>query len=400
MSAARIFRYDLQNSVSGHTLLLQTQHLCGGCYTPAWEPPEQIDSGQTRGMQAESCGFMTGTEGWVKYQIRRDSAGEIRGLVYLYWTNPYWGVTFGRTALATLRWTANCDEDPPAAGSGFSSDEDPPFGFTLSMESTGHNGSPTDIDNLSELYRVPLAPVFIFGAAGIWERMDVTMKLSSSETPTLFPGPGQRTMSLETHPKRTILEGQWSGNNVNVGVRPIWGGQYEITLADSTPGRALNVTTICSFGTGGLAKLFDTNHALESLVSTGNVGTSHSEIAKANVALVGVSEVLRAAGVSENNGASRLGLSTPKVFTSTTIKKQVQEIGVKDSLVLDALAAAAAEHAKESAYTLWPAPDVALQLYQQLEDGRLAGYQLLYQRVLGDGTVLASAFLTFRPSLS
>jgi hypothetical protein len=348
-------------------------------------------------MQAESCGFMTGTEGWVKYRIRRNSDQEMRGLVYLYWTNPYWGITFGRSALATLRWTANCDEDAPAAGSGFSSDEDPPFGFKLSIEGTDWNGSPTEIDELGELYRVPLAPVFVFSTGGIWERMDVRMKLSSDEMPSVFPAPGQRTHSLDTRPQRSILEGQWSDDHVNVGIRHVWGGQYEVTLADMTPGRPFNVTTVCSFGTSGLAKVFVGDHLLESMLSTKDVGTSHVEIAKANVALSGISAVLRTAGVLGGNGASWLGMSTSKHVTATTLKKQVHEIGVMDSPVLDVLAGAAVEHAKESDYTLWPAPGVALQLYKELEDGRLVGYRLLYQRVLGDGTVLGSGFLTFRP---
>jgi hypothetical protein len=221
MSAARIFRYDLHNDVFGHTLTLQREHLCGGCYTPDWEPPEVIDYGQSRGMQAESCGIMTGTQGWVKYRIRRNSDQADRGLVYLYWTNPYFGVTRGRQALATIRWTANCDEDAPAAGSGFSSDEDPPFGFRLSIEGTSRNGSPTDVDELGDLYRVPLAPVFVFGTGGIWERMDVRIRLSSDETPSVFPSPGQRTMSLDVHPRRTILEGQWSAGHVQVGIRHV-----------------------------------------------------------------------------------------------------------------------------------------------------------------------------------
>ncbi len=399
MSASRIFRYDLHNNVFGHTLLLLKEHLCGGCYTPDWEPPEQIEFGQTRGMQAESCGVMTGTQGWVKYRIRRNSDQEIRGLVYLYWTNPYFGVTFGRTALATLRWTANCDEDAPAAGSGFSSDEDPPFGFKLSMEGTSHNGSPTDIDELGDLYRVPLAPVFIFGAGGIWERMDVRMKLSSDEMPSVFPAPGQRTLSLETQPRRSILEGQWSDDRATVGIRPIWAGQYEVTLADTTPGRPLNVTTECSFGTGGLAKMFTGDHVVESMVVTKNVTASHTDVAKAMVASAGMSAVLRTAGMLSSNGASALGMSTSEVVTAASLKKQVREIGVQDSAVVDALAVTAAEHAKESHYTLWPAPGVALQLYKELENGRTAGYKLLYQRVLADGAVLSSAFLTFRPPL-
>ncbi len=405
MSPARVFRYDLFNNVFGHTLVLQKDDLCGGCYTSGWEPPQQIESGQTRGFQAESCGhlfgggFMTGTEGWVKYQIIRDSDQAMRGLVYLYWTNPYFGVTFGRFALATLRWTANCDEDAPDAGSSFSSDEAPPAGFSLSIEGTMRNGSPTDIDELGDLYRVPLAPVFIFGAGGIWENMEMSMKLSSDETPMVFPAPGQHTMSLETQPRRSIVEGHWSSDTVDVDIRQVWDLQYEVNITDTTPGRPFSLATICSFGTAGLAKLLAHDQTLESMVTTSMVKPSHAEIAKASVALSGISAVLRTAGASDDNGAAFLGIPSGRTFSAAALKKQIHDAGVVNSPFLDTLAETAAAHAKESNYTLWPVPDLALQWYRDLEDGHLVGYKLLYQRVLGDGTVLDSQFLTFRPQL-
>src|SRR4029079_15431459 len=349
MSASRIFKYELHNDVHGHTLILQQEHLCGGCYTPDWEPPSEIDFGQSKGMQAESCGIMTGTQGWVKYRIIRNSDQAMRGIVYLYWTNPYFGVTFGRHALASLRWTANCDEDPPAAGSGFStSDESPPFGFHLSLEGTYRNGSPTVIDGLGDVYRIPLAPVFVFGTGGIWERMDVVMKLSSEEVQSVFPGPVPRTLSLETKPRRVIIEGEWVGKDVDVIIRHIWAGQYEVIVTDTTRGLPINLTAVCSFGISGLARMFAGDHIIESMVTTEIVGTTHLDIGKATVALSAVSSVLRNIGELNVTGLSSLGLSKAKEkdIASATIKKNVLELGVIHSPVLDVLADSAAEHAK------------------------------------------------------
>lgn len=399
MTASRIFKYDLQNNVSGHTLILQQEHLCGGCYTPDWEPPPVIEFGQTRGMQAESCGFMTGTEGWVKYKISRDSDQQLRGLVYLYWTNPYFGVTFGRHALATSHWTANCDEDPPGAGSGFSSGEDAPFGFHLSIEGTGLNGSPTEVDELGDLYRVPLAPVFIFGTGGIWERMNVSMKLSTDEIQAVFPSQPPRTRSLDVHPRRSILEGQWSYDHIDINIRYLWSRTFEVTLNDTTPGRSLSITAVCTLGPSGLTQLYSHPSTLEAMELTKNVGSSQLEIAKANVVLAGMSAALRTVSSPEGRAISLFEVTDKSKLTAKALKKQVIDLGVATSPLVDAVAQAAAEHAKQSYYTLWPAPDVALQLYRELEDGRLAGFKLLYQRVLGDGTVLCSQFLSFRPSL-
>jgi hypothetical protein len=132
---------------------------------------------------------------------------------------------------------------------------------------------------------------------------------------------------------------------------------------------------------------------------TQNVGASRLEVAKASVVLAGMSAILGIVGSPEVRAASLLEVTDRSKLSVKSLKKQVLDIGVASSSLVDAVAEAAAEHARQSYYTLWPAPDVALQLYHELEDGRLAGFKVLYQRVLGDGTVLCSQFLSFRPSL-
>ncbi|MEO7427255.1 MAG: hypothetical protein ABI036_18855 [Fibrobacteria bacterium] len=398
MSASRIFKYELQNNVAGHTLILQQDHLCGGCYTPDWEPPAQIQFGQTRGMQAESCGFMTGTEGWVKYKIIRNSDNDNRGLVYLYWTNPYFGVTFGRHALATLRWTANCEEDSPGKGSGFSSDEDAPFGFNLSIEGTRRDGVPTVLDELGDLYRVPLAPVFIFGAGGIWERMDVLMKLSTDEIQYVLPSQPPSTRSLDIHPQRSILEGKWTDENIEVNIRFLWVHNYELTLVDTSPGKSLSITAVCTLGPSGLAQLYS-HHSILEAMEIMKIGSSHLEVARANVVLTGMSAILRTAGLIEGRATGPHDVIDKSKFNAKMLKEQVLGIGVTNSPLLEIVSQTAAEHAKQSYYTLWPTPDVALQLYRELENGRLVGFKILYQRVHGDGSVIFSRFLTFQPLL-
>src|SRR5215813_12146820 len=67
-------RYSVENAVANQTMLLEAKKLCGGCWTPGgWEPPASIASGVSGHWQSEACGFMTGTQGWVKYRLIRDS---------------------------------------------------------------------------------------------------------------------------------------------------------------------------------------------------------------------------------------------------------------------------------------------------------------------------------------
>jgi hypothetical protein len=140
----------------------------------------------------------------------------------------------------------------------------------------------------------------------------------------------------------------------------------------------------CSFGPSGLANFLSAESTLRTVVASNEIGTTHADIAGADVALTGVSAALR---------SNRL-----QAGASSSMTEQVHELvktyGVADSATLRKIATMARTHLTISDYTLFPGAGVSLQLYREFEGGRLAGYSLHYLRLAEDGQVLTDVFLS------
>src|SRR4051794_23634329 len=109
MSAMRSFRTVVRNS--SQFVLRQTfNHLCNGMWTPGgWTPPGSIARGTSGGMQGESDGFPSATTGYAKYDVIREVNNSKQGMIYLYWSNPYYGFTNFRYTAAPLDVYPDCD---------------------------------------------------------------------------------------------------------------------------------------------------------------------------------------------------------------------------------------------------------------------------------------------------
>ena len=81
MAASRTFKIILTNN-SGVEITKRFEHLCHGEFTPGLDPPDSIAAGKQGVWRSESAGVLTGTEGYVKY----DLSGRT---VYIYWDNPF-----------------------------------------------------------------------------------------------------------------------------------------------------------------------------------------------------------------------------------------------------------------------------------------------------------------------
>lgn len=83
----------------------------------------------------------------------------------------------------------------------------------------------------------------------------------------------------------------------------------------------------------------------------------------------------------------------PTSVSARALARTARSYGVAPSEALTAVAESAATNAPLAEHTLYPATGIALQLFRELEDGRLTGYSLLYQRVAEAGEPMASSFL-------
>jgi hypothetical protein len=88
--AKRSIRVTLSNNTDYSLILLGNAGPCHGKWTEGgWNPPDQIQSKTHGAWQSQSDGFLTGTEGWVKYLIATKDPRCTQQLVYIHWDNPF-----------------------------------------------------------------------------------------------------------------------------------------------------------------------------------------------------------------------------------------------------------------------------------------------------------------------
>ncbi|HEY5242605.1 MAG TPA: hypothetical protein VIJ22_14095 [Polyangiaceae bacterium] len=95
--AKRTTRVTLSNNTPFDLDLVGSGVLCHGKWTEGgWAPPAKIPGKTGASWQSQSDGFLTGTEGWVKYVIQNTGVDARSGgipclneLVYIHWDNPF-----------------------------------------------------------------------------------------------------------------------------------------------------------------------------------------------------------------------------------------------------------------------------------------------------------------------
>jgi hypothetical protein len=171
-------------------------HHCGnsltrGIWTPGgWEPPSIIEAKTEQAWQAESSGIATGTEGYVKYKIGKvplvvpggpPPKPELADTIYIYWNNPFVGVTSAKGSSSVSDVHPDCDAPDESQGTTFA---DPNSQFEVHSTRHTEDGtavpSPLDGNEGPILFEVPIAPIVVFGELHIiehaWVRFDIRTK--------------------------------------------------------------------------------------------------------------------------------------------------------------------------------------------------------------------------------
>jgi hypothetical protein len=102
--AARSTAVTFANNTHNTLLLKVGENLAHGEWST--EPPNEIGPGSQVGWGSESSGFLTGTEGWVRYypvDANTDNVGipspvPDSATIYIYWDNPFAGSNSYQTA--------------------------------------------------------------------------------------------------------------------------------------------------------------------------------------------------------------------------------------------------------------------------------------------------------------
>ncbi|HXG30801.1 MAG TPA: hypothetical protein VNK81_04075 [Thermodesulfobacteriota bacterium] len=184
---ARTVTIDIQNATD-IVLTKSAEHHCWGEWTPALNPHDQILPGEVHRFKSESGGPITGTEGYVKYQLQYESFAadgnpvSHNDTLYIYWNNPIMGVTEVKAFISDgTDVRPDCDADDDIGST-----------FGILSEFTVDKGpmtqAPSGASAVDVLAGVIFGPVSLFGMAGISEDAYVPLRVrraaSKDTTPT------------------------------------------------------------------------------------------------------------------------------------------------------------------------------------------------------------------------
>jgi hypothetical protein len=382
---ARTFRVVISNACSFLTLNQTFNHLCGGDWTPGgWTPPNTISPGTSGGIQAESNRFMSGTEGYVKYDVR--DANDKRGMVYVYWNNPFYGITYFRAVTAADDVEPDCDY---SGGGGPPAPAKVPFMITQDYKLS--SDSP-DVDHLLNSFVV--GPIEFFGKVGINEHpeLDITVSDDLSGQVQVFGTASLGPVNLRLLTRATTQQwvGKWANGAVSLDIVPAGSGELSANVHDGSTAPPFSL--IETFAPGA-ANLFLAQESSIRRLLDGQVQGSLQRAAFAQAAK----------SVIEQVGQSPFSVSaTAKRFQSlvgdvqTNSPADLIKIKAKAGVVGRVLGALVQGQGGVG----YLSNHIALWLFGEFQSGRQTGTQLQFQRLDPQGNVVTNLTLKFVPHIT
>lgn len=406
----RTFRTIIRNPTSDLNLVGTFNHLCHGQWTDLLQPPATIPPGGSGGMQSESNGVLTGTEGYAKYDVIR--AGTRVGMIYVYWDNPFFGITHFVFKSNAVDVNPDCDFSIPS-GSVFD-----PTGvtFTFGFDEYDHGGvGGGDLTNVTDLLGLSSAGIlstlagtlidvgspvegeiaYLAGVTGIDEHPELDLSVGDTPVstgifatvPPIF-GSGSEKMSHKLLMAATPEDwvGRWASENgkvtVNIVLTTPTASSTQLTAAihDATSAPPLSLTETF---VPGPQNLLAQGTSVFGILLKLQAKNPEEETA------------LRAAGATTIDTAIKA--PSEKALTRTHFEMLAKNTGVVDS---DAQGVGAAlvdliDFDQGAAYL---SNGIVLQLYAQLfSSGQLFGIQALYQRVNSSGDLIVNEMMNLVP---
>jgi Aegerolysin len=390
---ARTFRVLIKNTTEDTRLHLRDAHLCGGEWTSSdWNPPQDIQPGELKGFQSESDGFMTGTEGWAKYETV-DASNNGFGMVYVYWDNPYYGRTYFGLDKDFNDVKADCDVDDSSGGGSTFGAPNPqkPDNFDLLFSSLGYTESGTSSRTLTadELANMGLTPWTWPGLVGILKDPVLTTNfvVRAAPPPPQFGDLGKQTLAPLTDAVAANWTGEWSSDSVNIQITQTAWDMLQISVSDKTANPTLEFTE--TFAIGDRSRIIQS--ALDSVSALTGQGTNDT---LARALKLTVSDALRGVSPTQSRGATTPRIIRALISATDTLSTILTTKGM--SKVARTIADA---HVK-SRWQVWLSHGVGLELYWIIQGGGRVGERIHYQRVVGAGIVAADTMLNFVPAIA
>lgn len=231
----RSVRVHIYNESSYLTMQRTALQSCSGGWTDGWAaPPDTIAPGANSLFQAESDGVATGAIGYIKFDLL--AANGKHGMVYLYWDNPYMGVTTFKLRTDQMDVPVDCGPTDQNASTFGDSSNPPPLDFGIQYAYGDQDGGNAMNDTpLQTLGSALEGPAAIFGESNIIAHAWVDIHIQDQE-PRGLPStpPAMYTFSAKSNVAPNDWVGHWSGSGVDVQISSKSGSMVSVQVTDST----------------------------------------------------------------------------------------------------------------------------------------------------------------------
>jgi|GEM_PF-3330364 len=272
---ARTFRVVIHNTSNYLRLVKTFDHLCWGDWTPGgWEPKSAIEPGASAGFQGESGGPLSGTEGYVKYDV----VGPDRhhGMIYVYWDNPFYGVTTFRVIKAADDVAPDCDYDPPEGGSGFSDSSQ--LDFNLVKTGFRYTDSGGVITDMTDFVNVAVGPASLIGLLGIVKDPELDFELVDSDQTTDFAPTGVMSMKLMVDATPTQWAGEWRQGSVRVQISRQGWNRLTATITDGSSNPPMSIIDTFSIGPDSIKENLGDHQQINTLIQDSSRDQSQNKL--------------------------------------------------------------------------------------------------------------------------
>jgi hypothetical protein len=344
-------------------------------------------------MQSESDGFMTGTEGYAKYDVDGPGGGK-RGLIYVYWNNPFYGVTHFRYQLADTDVVPDCHVESQSGGSGFDSSH---LSFTFEFGALGHTESGTDVTAPGDLLNLIIGsatlgtnPAVVFTSlAGIIKDPVLYLQVNDHDPSAPQPTPPQFFGDLGHKSWRPMVDatpeqwmGHWGHGRVSLNITDT---QAEpslfATVADWTVSPPLSLNESFTPGAEGLLI------AAAPLINSAVQFHGHDVLLRPAFAKAARTVLKRA---TETHMSAEIAASAFKeVVGSVATSIPTSVVHAKAEIIGKAIG----NLLKDKGGVAYLSHHVALRLFGIFQSGTQTGSQILYQRLYPDGSPRSSVML-------
>jgi hypothetical protein len=373
----RSFRVEIDNSSSWLDLAKTSDYLAHGEWTEGCEPPGLIAHNTSGALASESAGFMTGTEGYVKYAVNGPDGDH--GQLYVYWDNPWYGVTHFRFEGAGGDVPPDTDGAPDGGSTFPTSPETLPF--RVVARGLRHSEGGGEITAPGDLVHYLVGPASLIGLTGIVKDPVLELELGDAEPTFRDLGPQVVKALTQAGPNDWIRD--WRDGDVEIAISARLGNRVAIHVDDHGP-NPLQLDTETSVGRDWFAERLQHDSVKSALGPlAGSISAEHDRILTTAVRQIGATSSQSSASATMHRLEHEVAHATASGTDTTHFDPALEN---STHAIADLLAS--------STVRLVLDEGVVLELYGLYQDGARIDERLHYQHMDQHGALFNDRMLS------